>query len=46
MSRSAGVRYNSAATDKTLAKKLEGKIAVVTGGTEGIGLAGTLRNPY
>ena len=45
MSRSAEV-YNSATTDKTMAKKLEGNIAVVTGGTEGIGLPGTTRNPY
>jgi hypothetical protein len=45
MSLSAEV-YNSATTDKTMAKKLEGNIAVVTGGTEGIGLPGTTRNPY
>jgi NAD(P)-dependent dehydrogenase (short-subunit alcohol dehydrogenase family) len=39
VSRRAEVRYNSATTKKTRPKKLEGKIAVVTGGTEGIGLA-------
>lgn len=34
-----GVRYNSATADeKRCLKKLEGKIAVVSGGTEGIGL--------
>ena len=37
MSRSAEVRYSSATTEKTMPKKLEGKIAVVTGGTEGLG---------
>src|SRR5215471_18528358 len=35
----AEVRDNSAGTEKTMAKKLEGKTAVITGGTEGIGLA-------
>jgi NAD(P)-dependent dehydrogenase (short-subunit alcohol dehydrogenase family) len=39
MSRSAEVRYSSATTEKTMPKKFEGKIAVVTGGSEGIGLA-------
>ena len=33
------VRDNSARTEKTMAKKLEGKSVVITGGTEGIGLA-------
>jgi NAD(P)-dependent dehydrogenase (short-subunit alcohol dehydrogenase family) len=33
------VRDNSARTEKTMAKKLEGKTVVITGGTEGIGLA-------
>ena len=33
------VRLASARTEKTMAKKLEGKTVVITGGTEGIGLA-------
>jgi hypothetical protein len=33
------VRDNSARREKRMAKKLEGKTAVITGGTEGIGLA-------
>src|SRR5258706_12180822 len=38
MKQSAKVRQNSA-TRETMIKKLEGKTAVITGGTEGIGLA-------
>jgi len=31
--------FAQAMTEKTVTKKLEGKTAVITGGTEGIGLA-------
>jgi NAD(P)-dependent dehydrogenase (short-subunit alcohol dehydrogenase family) len=33
------VRYNPAKARETMSEELEGKTAVITGGTEGIGLA-------